>query len=93
MKPRQYLPVHSQDGAHDIWIVIEGRVELYSECGKKVMIKVGDIVIASAREKHSITINSDKDFVMLEITGPTPTGFIFHEEKHLWLFFKTDKEN
>lgn len=82
MKPGQCLPIHSHECADDIWIVIEGMADFYPECGKKVTIKAGDIVVARAGEKHGMTNTSDKDFVMLGIAGPTPIGFISHEEQH-----------
>lgn len=82
MKPGQSLPIHSHDCADDIWIVIEGKADFYPECGEKVTIKAGDIVVARAGEKHGMTNTSDQDFVMLGIAGPTPIGFISHEDQH-----------
>ena len=82
MKPGQTLPIHSHSCADDIWVVIEGIAEFYPECGKKVTIKAGDIVLARAGEKHGMTNTSDANFVMLGIAGPTPIGFISHEAQH-----------
>lgn len=82
MKPGQSLPIHSHESADDIWIVIEGTADFYPECGMKVSIKAGDVVVARAGEKHGMTNNSDQDFIMLGIAGPTPIGFISHEEQH-----------
>ena len=82
MKPGQSLPIHSHDCADDIWIVIEGTADFYPECGKQVTIKAGDIVVARAGEKHGMTNTSDQNFVMLGIAGPTPIGFISHEDQH-----------
>lgn len=82
MKPGQSLPIHSHDCADDIWIVIEGKADFYPECSERVTIKAGDIVVARAGEKHGMTNTSDQDFVMLGIAGPTPIGFISHEDQH-----------
>lgn len=79
MHPGQSLPIHSHEQADDIWIVIQGTADYYPECGKKVQIKAGDVVIARAGEKHGMTNTSDEDFVMLGIAGPTPIGFIPHQ--------------
>ncbi|CAD2076562.1 cupin domain-containing protein [Phocicoccus pinnipedialis] len=79
MHPGQTLPMHSHEKADDIWIVIEGEADFYPEIGETVKIKAGDVVVARAGEKHGMTNNSDKDFVMLGIAGPTPIGFIPHE--------------
>ncbi|MEB2279529.1 cupin domain-containing protein [Lysinibacillus xylanilyticus] len=79
MHPGQNLPIHSHEKADDIWIVVEGTADFYPECGEMVQIKAGDVVVARAGEKHGMTNNSDKDFVMLGIAGPTPIGFIPHK--------------
>lgn len=76
MNPGQSLPIHSHEVADDIWIVIEGTADYYPECGQMVPIKAGDIIVARAGEKHGMTNNSDKKFMMLGIAGPTPIGFI-----------------
>lgn len=82
MKPGQCLPIHSHEHADDIWIVIQGTADFYPECGMKVPIKAGDIVLARAGEKHGMTNTSNEDFVMLGIAGPTPIGFISHADQH-----------
>lgn len=79
MLPGQTLPIHSHENADDIWIVIEGEAEYYPECGQKVHIKKGDVVVARPGDKHGMTNTTDKPFVMLGIAGPTPIGFIPHE--------------
>lgn len=79
MLPGQTLPIHSHEKADDIWIVLEGEAEYYPECGQKVLIKKGDIVVARPGEKHGMTNHTDKPFVMLGIAGPIPIGFIPHE--------------
>lgn len=81
MHPGQTLPMHSHEKADDIWIVVEGEADFYPESGETVKIKAGDVVVARAGEKHGMTNNADKDFVMLGIAGPTPIGFIPH--KHI----------
>ena len=79
MHPGQTLPIHSHKAADDIWIVIKGQADYYPECGQKVLIQAGDVVVARPGEKHGMTNNYDEDFVMLGIAGPTPLGFIPHE--------------
>ncbi|QQP70322.1 cupin domain-containing protein [Carnobacterium sp. CS13] len=78
MYPGQTLPTHSHEQADDIWIVIEGTADYYPECGEIVQIKAGDVIVARAGEKHGMANNSDEDFIMLGIAGPTPLGFIPH---------------
>lgn len=79
MLPGQTLPIHSHEKADDIWIVLEGEAEYYPECGQKVLIKKGDIVVARPGEKHGMTNHTEMPFVMLGIAGPIPIGFIPHE--------------
>lgn len=78
MKPGQTLPLHSHEKADDVWIVIQGEACFYPESGEKTIIKAGDIVVSRAHEKHGMVNNTDEDFVMLGIAGPTPIGFIPH---------------
>lgn len=79
MLPGQTLPIHSHEKADDIQIVLEGEAEYYPECGQKVLIKKGDVVVARPGEKHGMTNHTDQPFVMLGIAGPIPIGFIPHE--------------
>ncbi|UZM97732.1 cupin domain-containing protein [Lysinibacillus sp. MHQ-1] len=79
MRPGQTLPLHSHEKADDIWVVIEGTADYYPECGEMVQIKAGDVVVSRAGEKHGMTNNSSRDFVMLGFAGPTPIGFIAHK--------------
>lgn len=78
MLPGQTLPIHSHEKADDIWIVIEGVAEYYPECGQKVQIKKGDVILARPGEKHGMTNVSEQPFVMIGIAGPIPIGFIPH---------------
>lgn len=78
MHPGQTLPLHSHEKADDIWIVIGGTADFYPECGEVVKIKAGDVVVSRPGEKHGMVNNSNMDFIMLGIAGPTPIGFIPH---------------
>ena len=78
MLPGQTLPLHSHEKADVIWIVIEGVAEYYPECGQKVQIKKGDVILARPGEKHGMTNVSEQPFVMIGIAGPIPIGFIPH---------------
>ena len=82
MLPGQTLPIHSHEKADDIWIVLEGAAEYYSELGEKVQIKKGDVVVARPHEKHGMTNVSDERFIMLGIAGPIPIGYICHKDEN-----------
>lgn len=61
------------------WIEPEGTADFYPACGETVPIQAGDVVVARAGEKDGMTNNSDKNFIMIGIAGPTPIGFIPHK--------------
>ena len=81
-KPGQYLELHSHESADDIWFVLEGTADFYPNLTDYVEIKQGDVIFSKPGELHGMKNNSDENFVMLGIAGPTPIGFTTYKDKH-----------
>jgi quercetin dioxygenase-like cupin family protein len=78
LEPGSEVPYHFHKERESVIIILEGKAVEIIE-GRKFILKKGDILFISAKEKHSIKNHSEKDLKYIEFFTNPPLSADFFD--------------